>query len=53
MRPTHPPGLFRKTLIIRNDDSTYYNIHIEDDTASNKVFGRAKAATTRSRPARI
>jgi len=29
-----------------NDDSTYYNIHIEDDTANNKVFGRAKAATT-------
>ena len=29
-----------------NDDSSYYNVHIEDDTASNKIFGRARAATS-------
>ena len=28
-----------------NDDNSYYNVHIEDDEANNKVFGRARVAT--------
>ncbi len=29
-----------------NDDNSYYNVHIEDDTVNNKVFGRARVATS-------
>ena len=29
-----------------NDDNSYYNVHIEDDEANNKVFGRARVATS-------